>query len=265
MRAHDACSLGAAARHRPPSHHRCQPDYELRDRGGVARRAGRVPQPEQGALDGVRARLEAVVAGRGAAASGACSSEQGADDQAAGLGRQRLASRSVPAAGGDRVQRHRQRQRRAAQSSSRASRRSRRSWKASAEARDRSPPSQGRWRSIRYAATVRSRCICGLRREARQSRNGRQRPPNETGRPPGLRRSGAGRDGGPRQRRGSEEHRPPHEEQPAPQLLPMPLRRPANRGFPMRVASHPSNEKAAAQTPNSVSAAAALTSGDGGN
>jgi len=45
----------------------------------------------------------------------------------------------------------------------------------------------------------------------------------------------------------------------------MPLRQPANRGFLVRDGSHPSNEKAAAQTPNSVSAAAALTSGDGGN
>lgn len=166
VRTHVARPRSAPTRHRSPAHDRCESDDELGDRRRVARRAARVPEPEQVALHRVHPRLQPIVAGRDAAARGARPTEQRANDRAARFGRQRLDRRPVPtAARRGSVQRHRQRQRRgAARSSSLANGRSRRSWEA---------PGSGRTRSIRRTARVRKQCICGLRRKARQGRGGR--------------------------------------------------------------------------------------------
>ena len=58
----------AIARDRTPADHRRQPHDQLRDRRRVARRPRRVPEPEQVALDRVRARLQPIVARRRAPA-----------------------------------------------------------------------------------------------------------------------------------------------------------------------------------------------------
>ncbi len=58
VRSNEARSVGTAARHRPPSHDRREPDDQLRDRRRVARRPSRMAEPEQVALYGVHARLQ---------------------------------------------------------------------------------------------------------------------------------------------------------------------------------------------------------------
>jgi hypothetical protein len=97
MRAHEPRPLRPPPRHRAPAHHRRQPHNQLLDRARVARRARRMPEPKQVALDRVRARLEPVIARRDAAAPATRTTEQRAHDQAPGLGRKRLARRPIPA------------------------------------------------------------------------------------------------------------------------------------------------------------------------
>src|SRR3954462_4098995 len=87
-------------------------------------------------------------------------------------------------------------------------------------------------------------------------------PRTRPGWTPGLRRSRAGRCGGPRQR---EEHAPVDEEQPAPHLLPTNPIPPGKSDIRVRGASPLEALKAAAQGPNLRSCATAFTSGDGGN
>ena len=160
-----------AARHLAPAHHRRQPDDELLDRRREARRARRVPEPVRVALHGVHPRLEAIVARRRAAAGAPRATEQRAHDQATRLGRQRLASRPIPATATRRsaVQRHRQRPK---TPSKRAPRSSRADARGAAGAipssRVRNSRRAGRnWplsrgcRSVRVAATVGGQCICG--------------------------------------------------------------------------------------------------------
>jgi hypothetical protein len=109
-------SLGTATRGSAPAHHRRQPHDELLDRRCKPRRARRMPEPEQIALDRIDARLQPIIAGRDAAAPAPRGRQQRTDDQAPGLGRQRLARRPVPATArntaarrGGVLQRHRQR------------------------------------------------------------------------------------------------------------------------------------------------------------
>jgi hypothetical protein len=98
MRPHERRALGEPLRGSTPGHHWRQPHDELLDRRRVARGASRVSQPEQVPLDGVRTRLEAVIARRDAAAAASSTPEQRTDDQAPGLGRKRLARGPIPAA-----------------------------------------------------------------------------------------------------------------------------------------------------------------------
>jgi hypothetical protein len=92
-----AIAPDARLRRSTPGHHRRQPHDELLDRRRIARGARRVPEPEEVALDRVRAGLEAVITRCGAAATTPSTPEQRTDDEAPGLGRKRLAQRPVPA------------------------------------------------------------------------------------------------------------------------------------------------------------------------
>ena len=64
VRAHEPRPLAPIARDRAPAHHRRQPHDQLPDRRREPRRALRVPEPEQVALDRVRARLQPIVTRR---------------------------------------------------------------------------------------------------------------------------------------------------------------------------------------------------------
>ena len=97
MRAHEPRPLGAIARDRTPADHRRQPRHQLRDRRREARRALRVPEPEQVALDRVRARLQPIITRRRAAARSRRARPSSAHDhQPARLSRQRLDRRPIP-------------------------------------------------------------------------------------------------------------------------------------------------------------------------
>ncbi len=197
----------AIARDRAPAHHRCQPRDQLSDRGREARRALRVTEPEQVALDRVRARLQPVVTGRRASALAARAAEQRAHHHAARLGRQRLARRAIPATRRPSSTSVRRcdpaapptpEGAAAAGSTAPASGRSRHSWRGpeppaaagAPGARRRRPSSRG-WRSVRRAATVRDGCICGRSPESGGAEwpEGRRRRPGWL---PGLLRSAAG-------------------------------------------------------------------------
>ena len=100
---HAACDARArtaparrVARDRAPAHHRRQPRHQLPDRRREPRRALRVPEPEQVALDRVRARLQPIITGRRAAARAARAAQQRGHHHAPGLGRQRLDRRPIP-------------------------------------------------------------------------------------------------------------------------------------------------------------------------
>ena len=108
--------LGTIARDRTPAHHRRQPRHQLPDRGREPRRALRVTEPEQVALDRVRARLQPIIPRRLAPPLATGPAEQRAHHDPARLGRQRLDRRPIPAtrrpsrgACGSAIQRHRQR------------------------------------------------------------------------------------------------------------------------------------------------------------
>ena len=104
------------ARDLAPAHHRRQPRHQLPDRRREPRRALRVPEPEQVALDRVRARLQPIVTRRRAPARSPRATQQRVDHQPPGLGRQRLDRRPIPttrrpssSTSGCAIQRHRQR------------------------------------------------------------------------------------------------------------------------------------------------------------
>ena len=166
------------ARHRAPADHRRQPRHQLRDRRRVARRTLRVTEPEQVALDRVRARLQPIITRRLAPARTTSAAEQRAHDEPPRLRRQRLDRRPIPTTRRPSstrncrsvVQRHRQRPKTPRQQQ--AALRPRADARGTAETvpdrRDtralnarRIDPSTRGWRSVRNAATVRSTCICG--------------------------------------------------------------------------------------------------------
>ena len=261
----EARSLEPVTRDRSPADHRRQPDDELRDRRRVSRRPGRVAEPEQVALDPVGAGLQPIVAGRRAAARNARSGEQRADDQAAGLGRQRLASRAVPATFGSRVQRHRQRQKRAARSSCARKRtlaaQLEETWLSVQPVTAR----RGRRRSIRRTARVRSRAYVGS--GAERVRAGVAGDGHRT-RPGGYPVffvprpvAAAGRESAP----AAGSTHPQIGSSLLPHLLPTHPKVPGSDADRVRSASPPRTTKAAAQAPNSRSCATAVSSGDGGN
>ena len=92
MRAHEPRPLGAAARDAAPAHHRRQPRHQLLDRAREPPRPRRVPEPEQVALDRVRARLQPIVTRRRTAPRPPRPAQQRGHDQPARLGRDRRAS-----------------------------------------------------------------------------------------------------------------------------------------------------------------------------
>ena len=148
VRSHKPRTPDRIARDRPPADHRRQPHDQLRDRRRVTRRARRVAQPEQVALDRVRARLKPVIPGRRAAARRSRAGQQRDDHQPPGLGRQRFDRRPVPPARrgiGCALQRHRQRPRASRQHEALRSRTDARGTAGGgpASARGRDPPVEG--------------------------------------------------------------------------------------------------------------------------
>jgi len=113
---HEPRTRGTVARDLAPAHHRRQPRDQLPDRRREPGRALCVPEPEDVALDRVRARLEPIVTRRRAPAGPSRTTQQGVDHQPPGLERQRLGRRPIPTTrrpsgptSGCAVQRHRQR------------------------------------------------------------------------------------------------------------------------------------------------------------
>ena len=117
VRAHEPRTARRIGGDRAPAHHRRHPRDQLRDRRRVPRRALRVTEPKQIALERERARLHAIVPGRPAPARAARSAEQRGHDHTARLVGQWHASWPVPTARstgstcGCAIQRHRQRPR----------------------------------------------------------------------------------------------------------------------------------------------------------
>jgi len=171
MRTHEPRPLHPVARHPAPAHHRRQPRHQLPDRRRKPRRALRVPEPEQVALDRVRARLQPIITRRLTPARTTSPPEQRAHGQAARLGRQRLKRRPIPTTASRRasttrcgcaIQRHRQRPQAPRQQAALRSRADARGTagddperrdQAAQRARDPHPSRRG-WRSVRHAATV---------------------------------------------------------------------------------------------------------------
>ena len=100
VRAHPALAVGAALRGAPPPHRRRQADDELRDRARVVARALPGAPAPQHPLDGVRARLEAIVARGATAARVTRDVHERVDQQAPGLGRHGRPLGPIPAARG---------------------------------------------------------------------------------------------------------------------------------------------------------------------
>ena len=179
MCAHKPRPLQRIARHPAPAHHRRQTRHQLPDRRRVPRRALRVPEAEQVPLDRVRARFQPIVTRRLAAARSSCPAEQGIDDQAPGLGRQRLRRRAIPTTPrptsgkkGGALQRHRQRPKAPRQHEAPRARadargtagKQRTSRGDSAQRARRTDPVRWGWRSVRSAATVREGIYVGSSR-----------------------------------------------------------------------------------------------------
>jgi hypothetical protein len=184
MRTHEPRPLHAPARHLAPAHHRRQPHDKLLDGRREPTRVRGVTEPEQVALDRVRTRLQAIVTRRRASPRPARASQERVHHQAARLGGQWRARRSIPtttwrlaAVKRCAFQRHRQRPRppgaRTSRQRSRADARgaagpapSSRE-RASTGARRPHPRNRG-WRSVRRTATVAGQGIW-----SRSSRSGR--------------------------------------------------------------------------------------------
>ena len=277
VRAHEPRPLRATARNRPPADHRRQPHDELRDRRRVPRRPLRVTEPEQVALDRVRARLQPIVARRRAAARTTRPAEQRAHDQAARLS---AAAARSPADTNDattsdewrmRVQRHRQRPQAPRQhealrtrTDARGTAGDRPDRRATRSSARRTRPLKRGWRSVRRTATVRkSRHMWAPSpRASAEWPEGRRRRP---GGYPVFFVPRHGREGGPRERGRGEEHAPPNREQAATDLLPTPPTRPARSGFRVRGRFAPQNDKSRCTGTEFVVLRNGFDSGDGGN